>query len=106
MLRNDGGTPMRCLLMLAHWVTRDLPVLQAGAETTVTMRRQPEDGALYLPRADGRRMMVETLVCGEDARWGETRGDVPLQPLRQGAARLFAACRIGPRLRCTVAGGH
>lgn len=104
-LRNDGAAAVRCLLMLGHWVTQDVPVLAPGAATTLALLRQPEDGALYLLRADGRRrMMVETLVCGDDARWWETRSEVTLQPLREGAPHLDAACRLEQRLSCAATG--
>jgi hypothetical protein len=100
-LRNDGGNAIRCVLMLGHWVTRDVPRLAPGATTTVTMSRQPEDGALYFLRSDGRRrLMVETLLCGDDSRWWETRAEIPLDALRQGASSLQAACRTGEPLLC------
>jgi hypothetical protein len=103
VLRNEGASTIRCTLILGHWVTRDVPVLAPGAAATIAMKRQPEDGALYLLRADGRRrMMVETLLCGDDARWWETRAEIALQPLRAGAARLEAACRMVERLDCTT----
>jgi hypothetical protein len=92
--------------MLGHWVTRDLPVLAPGATAAVAMSRQPQDGALYILRDDGRRrMMVETLLCGEDARWWETRAEISLMPLRQGARSLQAACRTGEPLRCGAQAG-
>src|SRR5262249_26333605 len=98
-LRNDAGAPIRCILMLGHWVTQGLPMLAPGRSTALSMNRQPEDGALYILRADGRRrMMVETLLCGEDSRWWETRAEISLMPLRQGASRLRAACQAADRL--------
>ncbi|MBX6321869.1 MAG: hypothetical protein IRY94_08580 [Rhodospirillaceae bacterium] len=104
-IHNAGSTAMRCLLMLGHWVTRDLPLLAPGATTALAFDRQAEDGALYLLRDDGRRrMMVETLLCGADARWWETRAPVPLDALREGAGRRLAAtCRVEERVRCRAA---
>ncbi len=101
-IRNDGPAPLRCQLVLGHWVTRGLPVLAPGAVAAFALNRKTEDGALYLMREDGRRrMMVEALVCGDDKRWGESRATVPLDPLRQGAGRrLFAACGTAARVRC------
>jgi hypothetical protein len=102
-IHNVGEAPMRCLLVLAHWVTIDVPIVPGGARRTVALRRQSGDGALFLPRADGRRMMVENLLCGEDRRWWETRGEVPLLPLRKGAVgRLEATCRVDARVRCVL----
>jgi hypothetical protein len=102
-IRNSGAVPMRCLFQLGHWVTRAVPVLPAGGRVAVVMRRQPEDGALYFLRDDGRRrMMVEMLLCGEDAHWWESRTDISLTPLRDGStSRLEAGCRsAGPRVVC------
>jgi len=48
--QNGSERPLRCLLVFAHWTTIDLPVLQPGGSTAMTLYRAA-DRALFLPRA-------------------------------------------------------
>lgn len=102
-VRNAGEAPLRCVLVLAHFVTKDLPPLPAGGSLTVVMERDAAAGTLSQARGDGRVMMVENLLCGAAERWDATRGEVPLLALRgAGPARMATACRIDRRLACTA----
>lgn len=101
-IRNAGAEPLRCVLVLAHFVTVEHPALPPDATAAVVLQRDAAAGTLALPRDDGRAMMVENLLCGAAGRWEETRGEVPLLPLRAGTpARMSTACHIDGRLACT-----
>lgn len=102
-VRNLAGMPLRCVVLLAHFVTLERPLLPAGAALSLVMQRDSAAGALWLQRADGRRMMIENLLCGAADRWGETRGEVPLLPLRADTPpRMETMCRIDGRLTCSL----
>ena len=91
MVANNAAEPMRCAIFFGHWVERDAGVIPPGGTLRVALRRQPDDGALYVARDDGRRMMVENLICGPLDGWWERRADVPLLPIRAGGERTFSA---------------
>jgi hypothetical protein len=100
-IRNAGDAPLRCVLVLAHFVTKDLPAIPRGGAITLAMERDADLGTLSQRRRDGRVMMIENLLCGASARWDETRGEVPLLALRGVTpARMATACRIATRLAC------
>ncbi len=88
---NDGAAPLRCMLIFGHWVELDAGQIAPGGSLAVALRRQASDGALYVPRYDGRKMMLENLVCGPLRDWWPRRADIPLLPLRATAAPRFAA---------------
>jgi hypothetical protein len=103
---NAGDQPLRCMIMFGHWITRDLGVVAPGAGVRVAMWRGQPPSALYIPRFDGRKMMIENVVCGGLAAWGETLGQIPLLPIRSSAGARFAvACRLADRVACEAAGG-
>jgi hypothetical protein len=100
-IANEGPGPLRCLVMFAHFVTTDVGTVAPGAEVSISMSRQNSDGALWIARADGRKMMIETIECGAAARWAETRGQVSLLPLRAGHdQRYHSRCRGGSAEFC------
>jgi hypothetical protein len=106
-IRNEGPVALRCMILFGHWITRDVGPIAPGASAEVAMWRGQPRGALYIPRVDGRKMMIENLVCGSDAAWAETYDQIPLATLRDGAAaRLRTACRPGPapigKIACSV----
>jgi hypothetical protein len=101
-LQNAGPVPLRCVLILAHFVSVDLRPMPPGGSTELALLRDSGAGTLVLPRADGRPMMVENLLCGDAGRWAETRGEVPLLALRAATAgRATLACTAVTRLQCT-----
>lgn len=102
-LSNAGGEALQCRILFGHWVEQDLGQLAAGSTRDIALRRQHSDGGLFLPRAsDGRRMMIENLVCGPLQDWWERRADVPLLPLRASTARQFGTtCAVTDRARCS-----
>jgi len=100
-LGNDGGRPLRCMILFGHWITQDLGMIAPGGAAKVAMWRGQPAGVLYIPRFDGRKMMIENIVCGDDVAWGETLGQVPLLPIRSsGEARFAVACRLAGRVAC------
>jgi hypothetical protein len=103
IVRNETGMTMKCVLVLAHFVTLEHAVT-AGANISIVMQRDVVAGTLWLPRPDdGRPMMVENLLCGAADRWSETRGEVPLLPLRGDTpAQMVTICRPAERLACAA----
>jgi hypothetical protein len=100
-IANDGAEPMRCLILFAHWVTTEAGTMRPNGALSIAMFQQDSDGALWIPRADGRRMMIETIVCGAAARWAETRGQISLLPARAGReARYGTTCRLHGVVTC------
>lgn len=102
VVANDGTEALRCTILFGHWVEQGAGSVAPGDVLAVAFHRQASDGAIYVPRYDGRRMMVENLICGPLAQWWERRADIPLLPLRAGSAQRFrASCRITDRATCT-----
>jgi len=100
-IANDGDEPIRCLILFAHWVVTEAGTIPPGGALAVAMSRQDSDGALWIARADGRRMMIETVQCGAAARWAETRGQIPLLPARAGRDAAYrTTCRLGGTVVC------
>jgi hypothetical protein len=100
---NDGAQALRCVLLFGHWVTLELGIIDAGASHALAMMRDAGDGALYVFRGDGRKLMIENVVCGADRAWTETLGQVPLLPVRDSREREWrTSCRIDERLNCTL----
>jgi hypothetical protein len=97
---NETREPLRCTVLFAHFVSQDLGTIAPRAEVSLSMFRQGNDGALWIPRADGRRMMIETIDCGVAA--AETRGQVPLLSVRGSRhLRYHSACRRSGAVVCT-----
>jgi hypothetical protein len=104
-IANAGDQPLRCMIMFGHWITQDLGLVAPGGTAKVAMWRGQPPGALYIPRVDGRKMMIENVDCGGLAAWGETLGQVPLLPIRASAAARFAvACKLVERVSCAASG--
>jgi hypothetical protein len=102
-IRNDGPVALRCTILFGHWITQDVGPIPPGGSAEVAMWRGQPAGALYIPRFDGRKMMIENLVCGSDAAWAETYDQIPLLPLRDSAAAGFrTACRPVGRIACSA----
>ena len=101
-IRNDGTLALRCVPLLGHWMSRDLGAIDPGSAQALAMTRDARDGSLFVLSADGRRMMIENLVCGAVDAWAETLGQVPLTSVREGGApALWTSCRAAGRVVCT-----
>ncbi|TXH38949.1 MAG: hypothetical protein E6Q98_01765 [Rhodospirillaceae bacterium] len=102
-IRNDGGEPLKCVILFGHWVTSDIADIAPGRSGDVKIMRAAKDGALYVPRFDGRHMMIERIACGRTTGWWESIGDVPLLPLREKAeAASETRCKLGEHAVCTA----
>ena len=100
-IANDGHEPIRCLILFAHFVVTEAGTIPPGGDLAIAMSRQDSDGALWIARADGRRMMIETVECGAASRWAETRGQIPLLPARAGRAVGYrSTCRLNRTVLC------
>jgi hypothetical protein len=102
-LANDGARTLRCQIIYAHWVTADLPVLGAGRSVAFTVQRDAATRELFVPREpDGRRMMLEGVLCGADADWGRTLTLLDLEAVTRGADLAFERrCAIETALSCS-----
>jgi hypothetical protein len=99
-----GGQPLHCRLIFGHWVERDLGLIAPGASVDIDVS-QAKDGALYIMRDDGqRRMMIETIFCGDDGQWMASYGQVDLAPARsRRPGQIEASCAApaaGGRVDC------
>jgi hypothetical protein len=96
---------LRCQLVLAHFMTRDLPAVAPGREVEVGLWWEAATGTLFHGDAGGRKTAVENLLCGADRDWTATRNDMDLTRLREGGVgHLRIVCRERSGLLCTVAG--
>ena len=88
-IENATGEPLRCVAVLAHFVTRTLPPIPGAGAIQVTLERDPEAGGLSYGSHGKNPMMLENLLCGTEADWSATARDLPILPLRSGEARNF-----------------
>jgi hypothetical protein len=101
-IRNDGSVALRCMILFGHWITQDIGPIPPGGSARLSLWRGLPAGALYIPRFDGRQMMIENLICGSDDAWAETYDQIPLLPLRTGSGHGFRTdCSPAGRIACT-----
>lgn len=98
-LRNDSAEVLRCMAVEAHFMSAAIGTLAAGESIDLTLRRDAASGTLALAPRDGRDVPLENILCGRDEAWTESKGEVPLVPIRAGNAERFAG-------RCGVANGR
>lgn len=96
-IENAGGDRLRCVAVLAHFVTLALPAIPAGGRLELALRRG-DDGSLAYGSSGGRAMLVENVLCGTDSRW--TAVDLPLLAVRTGNSRRFRCAGTGEALAC------
>jgi hypothetical protein len=100
-LENAGGEPLRCTLVLAHFITKEAGEIAPGGRLTVPLERRPGDGVLASGRHKGEPMLVENLLCGTQDSWQATSGDVPLLPVRRGGEAAYRlSCAVEGRFSC------
>lgn len=101
LIANEGQEPLRCMILFAHFLVMDVGQILPSGDLSIAMFRQDGDGALWIPRADGRRMMIETIDCGAVSRWAETRGQISLLPARAGRDMHYSSrCRLNGTVVC------
>lgn len=102
-IHNDSSEALKCVILFGHWVTQDIAEIAPKQAGPVNLMRSARDGALYVPRFDGRHMMVERIACGRPGSWWESLGDIQLLPLREKALPASAtSCQIQQRVSCLM----
>lgn len=89
-IENASGEPLRCVAVLAHFVTRTLPRIPGAGAIQVTLERDAKAGGLSYGSHGKHPMMLENLLCGTEVDWSTTARDLPVLPLRSGKAREFS----------------
>ena len=88
-IENDSTEPIRCVAILAHFVTRPLPAIPETGSIDLTLRRDRQDGSLSYGSHGTEAMMLENILCGSDSDWTTSARDLPLQRLRSEPASRF-----------------
>lgn len=102
-IANAGEERLRCVMVIAHFMSEPLGTIEPAARLSIELERDGVDGTLFRRSADGRRKPIENILCGAGNRWSETRGDVPLLPLRSTrSGRVMARCHLQPSLSCAL----
>lgn len=101
-IANAAGAPLRCQVIYAHWVTGDLPALPTGGTAGLAAFRDPATREVFVPREpDGRRLMIEEILCGLDADWTPTLTHVDLEAVKRSDAAAFdLVCHRAGRVAC------
>ncbi|MDE0419061.1 MAG: hypothetical protein OXI95_19305 [bacterium] len=97
-LANVTDDDIRCVAVLAHFVTVDLPVIPAGDTYRFTLVDTP-DGGLAMAHHDMGPMMLENLLCGMHEDWSRSVGNTDLAAV-SGRDRTFRCSVDGDRLAC------
>lgn len=99
---NRDTHPLRCVVVLAHFMSMELGPVAPGATAVLDVDRVKPDGSLLLLHDGQPPKVIENLLCGRQKNWAATRGNVSLSEARAaGADRLSTACAVKEqRLRC------
>ena len=103
-IENGDLETIRCVAILAHFVTRPLPAIAVGDNHEIALLRDPESGSLGFGSHDGSPMMLENILCGRDSNWTDSAGDLPLHGLRSDSATQVAFRCAAPegRMACEL----
>jgi hypothetical protein len=96
-IENATGEALRCVAVLAHFVTRTLPAIPSGRAHEMTLERDPKTGTLSYGSHGAHPMMLENLLCGTVPDWTASSRDLPVLSMRSGEAVRFD-------YRCTLSG--
>ncbi|NIA69740.1 hypothetical protein HBA54_14145 [Pelagibius litoralis] len=100
-LDNAGERTLRCSMVIAHFMSDELGEIAPGERLMIALEGDNADGSLFVRSGDGRRKPIENILCGASDDWAQTRGEVPLLPLRTSSSeRAHMACHLEGRLRC------
>ena len=88
-IENTTGEAIRCVAVLAHFVTRTLSPIVDGETREITLGRDPNDGSLSYGSHDGDPMLLENLLCGTVSDWTASARDLPILQLRGDRAIQF-----------------
>ena len=97
-IQNQSDESIRCVAVLAHFVTRTLPPIASGQVQAFTLVRDPTAGTLSYGSHGVHPMMLENLLCGTQSDWTASSRDLPLLTVRSDEARRFD-------FRCALADG-
>jgi hypothetical protein len=102
-IRNDVAThPLRCVLVLAHWYSEELPPVAPGASTRLSLESNLADGSIVRRNEAARAMAVEGLYCLSGPPGGAERAAVAIDVLRDVTGVVPVYCGDHPRLACSV----
>lgn len=94
---------LRCLLSMAHFITRDIAPIAAGKHAVIELQRGVKSDTLYYQENTTPLMAVENIYCGIDQAWAETKNNLNISALRSGNGKSYhVACTINRELVCTV----
>jgi hypothetical protein len=97
----DTDQALRCLLSMAHFITRDIALIAAGDHIDIDLQRGVDSGTLYYREDATPLMAVENMYCGTDRAWAETKMDLDLSALRRGGGISHTVvCRTDGALVC------
>lgn len=99
-LANVTDGDIRCVAVLAHFVTVDLPVIPTGDTYRFTLF-DTADGGLAMAHHDMGPMMLENLICGMHEDWSRSVGNTDLAAV-SGRDRQFKCSADGDRLACSA----
>ena len=104
IMNATAGSPLRCQLILAHFVTQDAGRIDAGGQATIGLRRSIAGGTLIYSSNGGRHMALENVLCGRDDDRAARRYDLDLAALRNGSlSSLRVVCSGQEKLVCKTA---
>lgn len=102
VIENNANEPMRCVAIIAHFLTKEIGKINAGGKVAVGYTLH-EDGSLSQGQYKGKNIYVENLRCGGDSDWTNTAGDIPLDLLRSKTVKAMkAVCTLNARLSCVI----
>ena len=103
-IENYSEEPIRCVMILAHFVTRTLPPIPTGDTFRTTLERDPVQGTLSYGSFGDHPMMLENLLCGTLSDWTGTSRDLPIVTMRsEPSTRFNYRCTlVNNRIACVV----
>ena len=102
-IRNDVATaPLRCVLVLAHWYSEELPPVAPGDTVRLALETNRPDGSIIRRNDLARAMAVEGLYCLSGPPGRADRAAIAIDALRDVAGAVLVACGDRPRLACSV----
>ncbi len=94
---------LRCLLSMAHFITRDISPIAEGDYIDVNLLRGVKSHTLYYRENSTPLMAIENIYCGMDQAWAETKGNLNLAALRsKNKINHHVICTSDDGLICTV----
>ncbi|MEQ9487876.1 MAG: hypothetical protein RIM72_02650 [Alphaproteobacteria bacterium] len=102
VIENKASEPMRCVAIIAHFLTREIGKINSGGKVAVGYTLH-EDGSLSQGHYKGKNVYVESVRCGSDSDWTNTAADIPLDMLRSKTVKAMkAVCTVKARLSCLL----